>query len=86
MTDSPTMPAIPRDKQATGVFSIPLMRTSSIRECAHLSSTRAVASGVTSRGPKPVPPEVKIASQREASSRRVSDISSKSSLTIARSI
>jgi len=60
-------PTIPRESAARGVFFIPSARISSARPGISLSTTARVASGVTSRGPSPVPPEVKTASQSSPS-------------------
>src|SRR6266545_4248682 len=54
----PRLPATARDSAAIGVVSRPAVRISSARPGASRSITALVASGVTSRGPKPVPPEV----------------------------
>ena len=58
MSVLPIDPAIPRDSAACGVFRMPAARMSSARPGASRSITARVASGVTSRGPKPVPPVV----------------------------
>src|SRR5690606_109819 len=55
---SPTVPAVPRDKAAIGVDSSPRAIISCTSPGARRSRMRSVASGVTSRGPKPVPPVV----------------------------
>jgi hypothetical protein len=49
-------PTIPRESAARGVFFIPSARISSARPGIFLSAAAPVASGVTSRGPSPVPP------------------------------
>jgi len=56
-------PTIPRESAARGVFFTPSARINWARPGISLSTTARVASGVTSRGPSPVPPEVKTASQ-----------------------
>ena len=55
---SPIVPAVPRDSAAIGVCASPAARISSLSPGASRSSTALVASGVTSRGPNPVPPVV----------------------------
>jgi len=60
-------PTTPRESAAIGVFFIPSARMSSARPGIFFSTTARVASGVTSRGPSPVPPEVKTASQSSPS-------------------
>ena len=55
----PTTPATPRERRPCGVFAIESARTASAIPGATRSSTSVVASGVTSRGPKPVPPVVR---------------------------
>jgi len=60
-------PTIPRESAARGVFFIPSARIIWARPGISLSTTARVASGVTSRGPSPVPPEVKTASQSSPS-------------------
>ena len=51
-------PATARESAAIGVCASPVARISSARPGASRSITARVASGVTSRGPKPVPPVV----------------------------
>jgi hypothetical protein len=58
----PRMPAVPRDKIARGVFAAPAARMRSGKPGITRSRTAVVASGVMSRGPKPVPPVVKMRS------------------------
>ena len=60
-------PTSPRESAARGVFFIPSARISSARPGISFSTTARVASEVTSRGPSPVPPEVKTASQSSPS-------------------
>jgi len=75
--------ATARDKIARGVFSIPLRRISSANPGISRSATAIVASGVESRGLKPVPPVVRIRSTRpeSASSRSCSRMLGGSSAT-----
>ena len=54
----PRTPASPRESRACGVFASESARSASAIPGATRSSTSAVASGVTSRGPSPVPPVV----------------------------
>ncbi len=54
------VPAIPLDSRPSGLTS----RIASARPGASLSSTIRVPSGVSSRGPKPVPPVVAIKPQK----------------------
>ena len=58
MSDEPTLPTIARDNAAIGVCVKPAVRISSANPGASRSTTAFVASGVTSRGPNPVPPVV----------------------------
>jgi hypothetical protein len=60
-------PTTPRESAALGVFFTPSMRISSASPGTSFSITARVASGVTSLGPSPVPPEVKTASQSSRS-------------------
>ena len=53
-----TMPATSRDRQALGVISIDALRMASGMPGVRRSHTSHVASGVMSRGEKPVPPVV----------------------------
>lgn len=55
----PRMPAVSRERQACGVMAIDAARMASGMPGAMRSHTAAVASGVTSRGEKPVPPVVR---------------------------
>src|SRR5215470_14258889 len=66
--------ATARERIARRVFSIPLRRISSAKPGIRRSATAMVASGVESRGLKPVPPVVRIKSKRpeSASSRSCS--------------
>ena len=68
------IPQTPREIMAIGVFLKVSMRIASARPGASRSITRRVASGVLSRGAKPVPPVVMIrfTSGRSASLRRAS--------------
>jgi hypothetical protein len=61
------IPATARDKIARGVFFAPSERMCSPKPGMSLSTTAIVASGVTSRGPTPVPPVVRITSASLAS-------------------
>src|SRR4029077_20886070 len=54
----PRTPARPRVSAAIGVLSSPARRISSVSPGTSYSITDAVACGVTSRGPSPVPPVV----------------------------
>jgi len=60
----PITPASPREIAAIGVWRRPSARSNSDRPAAGRSIRVAVASGVTSLGPKPVPPVVMISSRR----------------------
>src|ERR1041385_3650796 len=75
------MPLTPREIIAIGVFLKVWTRIASTKPGAARSITRKVASGVLSRGPKPVPPVVsnKLTSGRSAYSRSLSDNGSRSS-------
>ena len=55
----PRMPATSRERQARGVIAIEAARMASGMPGAMRSHTATVASGVTSRGEKPVPPVVR---------------------------
>jgi len=61
------IPATARDKIARGVFFDPAKRMCSPKPGISRSTTARVASGVTSRGPTPVPPVVRITSASLAS-------------------
>lgn len=61
------IPATARDKIARGVFFDPSERMCSPKPGINLSTIAMVASGVTSRGPTPVPPVVRIMSASLAS-------------------
>ena len=54
------VPAMPRESHAIGFFSAPFARIASAIPGASRSMTLRVASGVRSRGPRPVPPTVRI--------------------------
>ncbi len=54
----PRRPATPRESSACGVRAIASVRMASARPGASRSMNASVASGVTSRGAKPVPPVV----------------------------
>ena len=58
----PRMPLTARESMARGVMVMLWARIASAMPGASLSSTARVASGVTSRGAKPVPPVVKMTS------------------------
>jgi len=60
----PRTPATARERSARGFFARPLSRIRSPIPGSSLLQTREVASGVTSRGPIPVPPVVRISSTR----------------------
>jgi len=60
-------PATTRDNAARGVLFTPAARINSPSPGTSVSITDRVASGVTSRGPRPVPPEVNTASQSPVS-------------------
>src|SRR5712692_4592980 len=62
-------PATARESTARGVFLRPTSRMSSAKPGSSLVQTAEVASGVTSRGPMPVPPVVRIKSSSPASAR-----------------
>ena len=81
----PRTPASPRESRACGVFASESARSASAIPGATRSSTSAVASGVTSRGPRPVPPVVSTTAASSASSAIASAIASRSSGTIRRS-
>ena len=81
----PTTPATPRESRPCGVFAIESARTASAIPGATRSSTSVVASGVTSRGPNPVPPVVSTTCADAASSRTASAIAGRSSGTTRRS-
>jgi len=59
---APRIPATARDMMARGVFFMPSARICSANPGIRRSATAIVASGVTSRGPRPVPPVVRIKS------------------------
>ncbi len=63
------IPATPRESHAIWVEAAPAERMASARPGASRSITARVASGVTSRGPNPVPPVVTTSGAREARSR-----------------
>ena len=67
-------PATARERAAIGVFASPAARISSASPGASRSITARVASGVTSRGPNPVPPVVTMSAWVPASSRRIASI------------
>ena len=67
-----------------GVFATESARIASAIPGASRSSTLAVASGVTSRGPSPVPPVVRTSLASPASSSIASAIASRSSGTTRR--
>src|SRR5271156_4499832 len=81
----PRIPAAPRESTARGVFCAPAARICSGNPGIMRSTTEAVASGVTSRGPRPVPPVVRItsASLESAASFRKSSIAARSSARTA---
>ena len=58
MSVAPLRPATPRESQAKGLACAPRERMASASPGASRSMTRRVASGVRSRGPRPVPPTV----------------------------
>lgn len=58
----PQMPAVPRDREANGCNLAHSMVQKAIKPGQGWSITCSVASGVTSRGEKPVPPVVNIKS------------------------
>ena len=80
----PRTPATPRESSACGVFAIESARIASAIPGARRSRTVIVASGVTSRGPRPVPPVVKTSLASTASSSIASAIESRSSGTTRR--
>ena len=82
---APRAPAIPRESAAIGVCDSPVARISSASPGASRSMTARVASGVTSRGPNPVPPVVTTSPFVDASSRSADSISACSSATTRRS-
>jgi len=77
----PRMPATLRESSARRVFSAPAARMCSGSPGMSRSRIAAVASGVTSRGPNPVPPVVRIrsASFESAVSFRTASIAARSS-------
>lgn len=82
----PQMPAASRERQARGVIANEAARIASGMPGAMRSQTAAVASGVTSRGEKPVPPVVSTSATSDAARRRSSvSITTCSSGTIVRS-
>ncbi len=81
---SPTTPATARDRAAIGVCASPAARMSSASPGASRSMAARVASGVTSRGPNPVPPVVTTRAWVAASRRSASSIRSRSSGTTSR--
>ena len=81
---SPIVPAVPRDSAAIGVCASPAARISSLNPGASRSSTALVASGVTSRGPNPVPPVVTTSVCDAARRTSVRSISARSSGTTSR--
>jgi hypothetical protein len=58
ISEAPSVPQTPRPSAANGVCFAPSARISSANPGTSLSHTESVASGVTSRGPSPVPPVV----------------------------
>ena len=67
ISTSPRMPASPRDSMACWLNFRLSKRMASARPGASRSITRRVASGVTSRGAKPVPPVVRMISRPPSS-------------------
>ncbi len=84
ISDEPTLPTTARDNAAIGVWVRPAVRISSANPGASRSTTAFVASGVTSRGPNPVPPVVTTSPWTAASSRNARSISARSSGTTTR--
>ena len=86
ITVPPRDPATARDRAAIGVCRVPSRRISSPNPGASRSRTARVASGVTSRGPKPVPPVVTTRANPRwsARSRRTVSMAGRSSGTAAR--
>jgi len=80
---SPTTPVRPREMIAIGLTWRPTDRIVSARPGASRVRTALVASGVTSRGPKPVPPVVTTRSAEAAMRRMAASISGSSSATTA---
>jgi hypothetical protein len=63
----PRTPQTPRDRSASGVIARPAARIASASPGACRSTTSSVASGVTSRGPNPVPPVIATSATRSSS-------------------
>src|SRR5262249_9238216 len=80
----PRTPATPRERRACGVFAIESARMASAMPGAARSRTLAVACGVRSRGPSPVPPVVSTTSTSSARSSIARAIASRSSGTTRR--
>ena len=83
-SESPIVPATARDSAAIGVWVRPSARISSAKPGASRSMTARVASGVTSRGPNPVPPVVTTSPCDAESSVKTPSISRRSSGTTLR--
>src|SRR5690349_23966578 len=81
----PATPAVPRESKPCGVFAIESARSACAIPGASRSSTSRVASGVTSRGARPVPPVVRTRRDEAASALIAAAISSRSSGTTRRS-
>jgi len=81
----PTTPAAPRERRPCGVFAIESARSACAMPGASRSTTSRVASGVTSRGARPVPPVVRTRRAEAASSRTAVATCSRSSGTTLRS-
>ena len=82
------MPAAARESMARGVTAMEAARMASGMPGTSLGQTAIVASGVTSRGENPVPPEVtmRAASLSSASRTSTARMASSSSGTMVRSI
>ncbi len=70
----PTTPALPRDSAANGVSAAARARRCSAIPGASRSTTSSVASGVTSRGARPVPPVVSTSCEPTAARRSAAAI------------